>query len=258
MYTNLTDEQIYQYTNDLFNIFVTYLKYGYHEEDLWIAIINFIKLHYSVENGKLYVPPPFLILDYIFSIAEVTEGNDIAKIGHIHKQIINDMSSITDDYNYEPSVVRSINKFKYAILCHGRKHNADDDTSYLNNPKEYYKEMENLIIYDKITSDNTFYIDILPEVDPDSISDLTKKNAVLVYNGKEVPLNHFKIIVTKGCGFGEFIFYTRTVLENLYKYLKKNGTLQIYPANQYTSIEDDISDLFTVVPGEDTLFLFKL
>jgi hypothetical protein len=238
----LTNEQIDYFTNEFVHILSPY----YNKNDLKSKIKEYITYTYSTKLKTINDIPTIIMMLIYFNLD--VKQNVIKELNKIESQLLSILINITVN-NYKPSKIRNINKFKYAILCQGRNQVVD---------------MRDVVFYNKMTNDNTFYIDIRPETNPDSISNLILDN--LIYNGSNVPLEQFKVIVAKGCGWlgghivEENLKANRSLFFKLYHYLQNNGVVQIHPKN--TLMEDisfdNISDLFTVIEDVDSILLFKI
>ncbi len=248
--TPLTNNQLAYYANLFYKLYLPYYKDS--KQNLWLNIVNYMKYGYQTQyfetpgyNFKHLTdaPPPYVIMNILKLPGNMPE-RVIKETSKIHQQIINDMISV-NDYTYQSPNNTPITKFKYAILCQGRN--------------MYAEEMESVLFYNKLKSHNTFYIDIRPETEPDSISDLTIKDAKLIYHGQEVPLNHFNVITAKGCGWagGHLFHKNKTLLFNVHQYLKTNGILQITPYTEDIEL-GDLEDLFHVAYDDDSAILIKI
>lgn len=159
-----------------------------------------------------------------------------------------------------------IGSLKYMLLCQGRKEKAVYEDEIL-----FYDDMKN-------KGEHTLYVDIRLETGPDSISDLTQKNAVIYYNKKEIPREQFEIITGKGCGWkGGHVFYNLddtdkgtslndTVFENLHNYLSRDGIVQIHWKGGEETLEnfqnmyinsDVVSKLFEKPTTQNHSIFFK-
>lgn len=237
----LNDDKIEYYTNKYYHLFDPY----WTKDNLLKYIKDYIKFAYNTNLGTINdIPPPFLILNYLgIDIPD----DKIQEVSKIHSDMVRIITG-----EYKPSKIRGVKEFKYAMFGQGRN--------------QIVYGMENVIFNSEITSDNTFYIDINPEFNPDSTSDLTK-NDELVYDGEIVPFSKFEIITLKGCGYdgGELyrndlfgINSNKILFENLHKYLKSNGIIQITPEPFDVINFDNISHLYTVVYDNGSVLLFKL
>ena len=250
----LNSEQIDYYTDELYHLFAPYWRENLNY--LRNRIGGYIQFGYSTNLGDVSdIPPPVMLPNYLhIDVPEYV----IKNLVKIHFDIVKTVLGQLDEYTYNPSTIRSINNFVYAIFCQGRNQMA--------------YEMEYVLFYNDMTPNNTFYIDISPQFNPDTISDLTKPDSILIYNGQPVPFEQFEVITMKGCGWEGGSVYrenlfgvnsNRILFQNLYKYLTANGIIQITPAADILldGINfNNISDLYNVI-YDDTInsaLLFKL
>lgn len=241
--------QIEYYSEKIYNIVKPcWLK----SENLKNHINDYLRLVYGTNLKTIEdIPPIGLMINYLDLPLNIP--NDIScNISNIQCDIIENLMKI-NQHNYVSSKIRSIDNFIYAMFGQGRNQLAYD--------------MKNIIFYNNMTSDNTFYIDIRPENNPDSINDLTKENGLLFYNNREMPFNKFQFIGAKGCGWnGKNLFHERKysdisnkiLLQNLHKYLTKNGIIQITPVTNQKFNFDNVMDLYNIVRKDNSIFLTKI
>lgn len=221
-------------------------------------IENFVESNYGDKLKSIEsLPAPYAIIKFLYEhkIPVAPEPERLKKVKDIHFEISNLLFPISElTYRTEN---RLINNFKYAILCQGRYDNRGMNT------------IKNIIFYNDMTNDNTFYIDIQPKFKPDSISNLNEKDAIIIYNGNIFPFNSFDTIAGLGCGWeGGHVFAenfngskaNRILLENLYKYLKSSGKIQITPIGITDKLDyTNVNDLFDtyIDKDNDSVFLTK-
>ena len=158
--------------------------------------------------------------------------------GDIHKMITVALCSL-DEYTYKSNFKLDPKSVRFMLFADGR------NTSTV--------AYETLCFNGERTFANTFYLDTDICSVPDSISDLTAANANIVYRGRDYELESFEIISAKAAVYyGKSVFYKKdgqleiSLFENLWKYLKLNGLLELSRCDIIGGDLIKVSHLFTV------------